>query len=118
MSVHKLFDYFDPEGDERCGVILDTGEIREVLNVHPEPHNHFAMPEEEVSLPSVAATWHTHPRTGPNLSIADYRAFTRFPALKHYIIARGEIWCYYMADDILLLDENAYFPRLPEGSPP
>lgn len=96
------------DGPERCGVILSSGEVVEIKNIHYDPMNSFAMPESELLKPEVVATWHTHPITGPNLSVADYKAFLFWPKLKHYIVAASGIWCYEMHDDILVSYENPF----------
>lgn len=95
-----------PTGPERCGVVLVTGEVVELENTHPEPETSFAMPYERVAAPEVIATWHTHPRTGPNLSMEDYKAFMQFPDLRHYVVAAQGVWCFYTQDDILLCEDN------------
>lgn len=106
--MQKLFEFHSPSGHERCGVILANGDVLEIENVHPNPADGFAMPVEVLNVKEVVATWHTHPRTGPNLSVADYRAFQGFPRLRHYVVAAREIWCYGMAGDILVQCETIH----------
>lgn len=120
--MQELFALHQPNGPERCGVILDDGSILELENVHPDPVNYFAMDKAAVDASNVVATWHTHPRTGPCLSVGDFRSFVSMPRLLHYIVAATEIWCYGMSGDILLSHDNNHFIRpsegaLPEGNP-
>lgn len=118
MSVQELFALHQPDGPERCGVILDDGSILELDNLHPMPTQGFRMPAEALNSSNVVATWHTHPTTGPNLSVDDYRAFTAFPRLRHYVVAASEIWCYGMACGILLVHDDYHSTRPPEGALP
>lgn len=98
--------------NERCGIILATGEIIETLNTHPDPYNNFIILEENLLIPGVVATFHTHPRTGPNLSVNDYFAFMAFPKLQHFVIAKDDIWCFHTINGILCRYENVEIPRL------
>lgn len=111
--MQSLFNLFDPDGDELCGVVMKDGTVKVLPNLHPEPRDNFAMDASVLDDPEVVATWHTHPRTSPNLTVADYRAFRQFPRLRHYIVGAAELWCYRMHDDILVLDDNYFSPRLP-----
>lgn len=78
--------------EERCGVILKDGKIVEIPNVAKDKENSYLMDNDQV-LPfikndKVAATWHTHPQSDPNLSGEDYNGFLGWPDLEHYIIGR------------------------------
>ena len=64
---------------ERCGFILEKGEILEVENCHPQPSNSFAINPKELERDDIIAIWHTHPTDDTNLSIEDYSAFLNFP---------------------------------------
>lgn len=116
--MQDLFALHQPNGPERCGVILDDGSILELDNLHPSPTHGFMMPAEALNSSNVTATWHTHPTTGPNLSVDDYRAFMAFPLLRHYVVAASEIWCYAVSNDILLCHDDDNLTRLPEGALP
>lgn len=116
--MKSLFNLFDPNGDELCGVIYEDGTVVSLPNIHPNPRDNFAMSVEPLQDPKVIATWHTHPRTSANLSVEDYRAFVQFPRLRHYVVAATEIWCYRMAGDILVLDDNYLSTRLPARPSP
>lgn len=99
--MQNLEQFLTTDGPERCGVILDTGEVLEIPNVHPDPSDAFAMPVEVLTASNVVATWHTHPRSGPNLSVADYFAFTSQPRLRHYIVSASGTWSFGMVSGIL-----------------
>lgn len=116
--MQELFALHDRKGPERCGVILDDGSIVELDNIHPTPLLGFAMPVEALEASNVVATWHTHPVTGPNLSIADYRAFVSQPRLRHYVVAETEIWCYGVAGDILSRHDDYHSTRPLGGALP
>lgn len=109
--MQELFALHQPNGPERCGVIYKDGSIIEVDNIHPDPNHYFAMPLALVDSDLVEATWHTHPRTSGNLSVADYKSFVSLPKLRHYIVAETEIWCYGMSGDILAVYQ--ILPREP-----
>lgn len=109
--MRKLFDFHSEEGNERCGVLLKDGQIRELLNIHPAPLDSFAFSTDELLNPDVIATWHTHPRKDPNLTMDDYRAFCNYPHLSHYIVGKTEIWCFKFLGDILVLDDNSRLTR-------
>ena len=107
-----MFNLHDPNGPELCGVVLGDGTIKSVPNIHPDPHDNFAMDATVLDDPEVVATWHTHPRSGANLTVSDYLSFMSYPDLRHYIISASEIWCYRMDNDILVADEHHNFTRL------
>lgn len=102
---------YEKAGVERCGVITSQGLVIELKNSHPTPSDNFAMDLAEFPENTVA-TWHTHPASGPNLSVEDYGAFKGLPHLLHLIISGSDIWGYYMENDILLTDDNNYLTRL------
>ena len=94
MLKDDLLQLWNNFGDERCGVILASGKIKELPNIHPDPTNYFAMDAKELKKKNIIASWHTHPTTGPNLSVADYKGFLLFPHLDHYIVAENQCWKY------------------------
>lgn len=130
MSLEqKLKDFLGAiEGPERCGIITITGDIIELKNISPNPDSEFAMESGPLEDTHTCATWHTHPTSGPNLSVADYRAFVAYPVLAHYVVSPSEIWCFEMAGDILVRRKNTlkarqendfdYPARPPEGALP
>lgn len=93
---------------EHCGFVLQDGTIVEVPNIHPLPHNgfHISLSAVEKYDSVASATWHTHPTTGPNLSVEDYYCFLAYPRLRHYIIAKKEAWCFYVENGTVLLHED------------
>lgn len=102
MLRDKFSAVFDAKGPERCGVILASGQIAEMPNIHPDPMNAFAFDASVLNSPDVVATWHTHPTTGPNLSVEDYRMFQQHPRLGHLIISASDVWLFIVNDDILV----------------
>lgn len=78
--------------EERCGIILKDGTIKELPNVADEPHLGFKMSPKALLplLEDVAATWHTHPDTDPNLSGEDYVGFLSWPDWQHHVIGLRE----------------------------
>lgn len=91
---------------ERCGIILKGFQFIEVPNIAPDPYNFCAWETHHLSATDIIGTWHTHPNTTPNLSCEDYRLFSRYPYLKHYIIAEKETWSFFMEDGVLLCNHN------------
>jgi proteasome lid subunit RPN8/RPN11 len=76
--------------EERCGLVLKDGTIVDIPNIADDPKTSFEM-DLEAALPyldgdDVAATWHTHPGTDPNLSGEDYSCFLSWPDLEHVIV--------------------------------
>ncbi len=76
------------DGNERVGFVLKTGEIIEVDNVCHDPVNGFEVSGEDLIKfeDTAAATWHTHPGQGSNLTFGDHESFLNYPALAHYIV--------------------------------
>lgn len=106
MSDAKFLAMLDPEGPERCGVLLACGTIAEMPNLHPSPMEGFAFDAAVLGSPEIVATWHTHPRTSPNLSREDYHMFKQYPHLGHFIISPLGVWLFVSKDDILLRHGN------------
>lgn len=82
---------------ERCGVIMKDGNAVELENLADQPTVSFEMPPkaflELVKTGEVEATWHTHPKSSPVLSGADYATFLNWPELLHHVIGieNGEV---------------------------
>lgn len=110
----QLRGFWDPKA-ERCGIITVNQEIREVANQAEDPENTFAFRLEDLE-DGVIATWHSHPKTSANLSIADYRFYQSWPEFIHFIVGVDEVRCYQVHDGIVYcVDEEAdYTPRAPE----
>lgn len=116
----NLLDLWNPL-NERCGFILNDGTVVECQNIHEDPEIGFEISTSSIRQyeGQISATWHTHPRTSPNLSVEDYRAFQAWPKWFHYIIGEHEFWCYYVRNNaVILLDEDDHSAWLPEGSSP
>lgn len=106
---------------ERCGVILADLSLVELKNLHQTPQAAFEMSADDISaIPNVIATWHTHPHTSGNLSMPDYWMFVANPHLWHYIVgAGGDVRCYYVEDQVVLLHDGDDPPRrLPQAPVP
>lgn len=75
---------------ERCGLILKDETIVEIENIAPNTAVGFEM--NPVALipfldnDLIAATWHTHVDSSPNLSGEDHESFRSWPQLDHYVI--------------------------------
>lgn len=96
-----------PDGAERAGVVTKKG-IEEFENTSSLPREFFEFSEEDLKRlqdPDCVATWHTHPKTPANLTLADYYAFIKYPHLKHYIVGTDGIKCYAMRNGALI-DES------------
>ena len=100
---------------ERCGFVLRDGGILEVPNVHENPQEGFRIAPEVIleHEGKVAATWHTHPHHGANLSVEDYQCFLRWPEWGHFIVHRGKVQYYYVEQNRVLCHASD-IPRLPE----
>lgn len=104
--------------NERCGLILEGEVFIEIENIHPEPARFLMFEEQEMRRDGIIGTWHTHPNTSPNLSVEDYRWFTSYPELNHFIISTFETWRYYVENGALLVSHNEdhLLTRIPERS--
>lgn len=108
--VDKLKDRLLP-GDtkERCGFISKRGRIVELVNTHETPEVAFKVPAKDV-LDAIekghVATWHTHPKSDPNLSGEDYECFCAWDDMVHYIVGRRDkqvvVTKYAVEDGILV----------------
>ena len=115
MLKANLQALYSSAGGERCGIVLNCETIMELENIHPDPTENFAFETSYLDLPGVTGTWHTHPNTGPNLTLADRKAFLAFPKLNHYIISASEVWQFRVQNGILCNYENSP-PRLFKGA--
>lgn len=115
--MQSLLEFWNPHL-ERCGFVLKDGAVVEVLNVHEDPQRGFRVDPLEILKHEgqVSATWHTHPHTGPNLSMADYNTFLAWPEWFHYVAARDTVWCYYVEQNRVLLHDDFDLPRVSEGT--
>jgi proteasome lid subunit RPN8/RPN11 len=76
---------------EACGVIDDDLVIIPCQNHASDPYDHFKFSEDDLKG---VATWHTHPQSNANLSIADYWFFVQWSMQIHFIVAQDEVRCY------------------------
>lgn len=85
-DLHRLWD----DDVEHCGFFLHDGRVIHVPNIHEDPKEGFRIAYSEMRKyePQIKATWHTHPKTGANLSVQDYFLFSRYPQWEHVIIAQ------------------------------
>ena len=114
FDKQTLLEYWSPV-IERCGFVLPSGTIIEVPNTHPNPTTNFAFAESYFKkFDNAIATWHTHPSTGPNLSVEDYRSFLSHPEVFHYIVGDGKVWGFYVKDNRVLRYEDSDFSGLPK----
>ncbi|WMC09501.1 hypothetical protein PU634_10275 [Oceanimonas pelagia] len=97
-------------GPERCGVVLDNGEIIELPNRAEQPALAFEVADADLApyMGRVVASWHTHPRTSGNLSVSDYRTFQHYPDWQHYIIDQSSVWQYSVAFDYMVLLDQVF----------
>lgn len=114
MSLLKTWT----SGNERCGVVLEGGEVVELTNQAENPRLAFAIPDQDLEpyRDRVVASWHTHPRTTGNLSVADYRLFQAHPAWQHYIVDQTRVWQYSVAFDGMVMLDATF--SLPVNTPP
>lgn len=89
---------------ERCGVISPSGEIRDCANLADDPRDQFRF--SLADLEAVGATWHTHPASSSNLSIADYWFFMQWKEMLHFVVSVDHVQCYAVTDGtVRILDE-------------
>ena len=96
-TVSQLLSNYDKnEPQEKCGLILLDGTIIEVENVHPEPERGFKIPAAKLAEydDDLYGTWHTHPRDTANLSEEDYKGFSQWADLRHFIIGIDGVRCF------------------------
>lgn len=94
-------DFYDPEiKEERCGLLLEDGEIIETKNVHPEPDKGFEIDPKVIleRLGDITGTWHTHPNKDSILSEDDIICYRAWPDLDHFILGRDGIRKYVVND--------------------
>lgn len=85
---------------ERCGVVLVDGCVLETPNVHAKPEVGFMLrPEDMIKHgDQLAGSWHTHPGHTAALSHEDYKGFSQWPQLTHYIIGIDGVRAYAVVD--------------------
>lgn len=90
--------------NERCGLVLTSGEIIELPNSSTYPYNSFVLSAADVApyKEQLAATWHSHPRGPNNLSIDDYNTFLDIPTPPHFIITTRSVSMYQAQGDYVM----------------
>lgn len=78
---------------ERCGFVLNSGEIVELPNTHSDPEYSFSISQEDAQpyLGNIKAIWHTHCTKDYNLSMEDYENFLEHPDFHHLIISHAGV---------------------------
>lgn len=101
---HKLLSFYAPDGPERVGFILASGELVEAKNIHPSPLDGFCVGVEDLLryCNRAVGTWHTHPGKDSNLSMEDYRSFKLWHEQTHFIIGSDGIRAYKIERGSLL----------------
>lgn len=90
------------DAEERCGLVLASGEIVETSNIAAQPQYSFEIPPEDMVREGVVATWHTHPGQSANLSHEDYAGFLNWPTLEHHIIGTDGVRSYRVVDGLIV----------------
>lgn len=90
--------------DERCGLVLTSGEIIELPNMSSYPSNSFVLSVRDVEpyKSMMVATWHTHPKGPNNLSIDDYNTFLDMPEIPHFIVTTRSVTMFQAEDDYVM----------------
>ena len=104
--MDDLLKFYQPDGPERVGFILTSGEVIEVKNISETPETSFKVSLEDLQefASKATSTWHTHPGGHKNLSMADFRTFSMWPALSHYIVGNDGVRKYWTENDDLISD--------------
>lgn len=107
----KLLKLLTEKGTcERCGVVTKRGKVVELTNAHPSPTEGFMMQPQDVlewlASGEAKATWHTHPGADPNLSEEDYRGFSQWPDVDHWVVGlrdgQPSAVCYYVENGLVV----------------
>lgn len=96
--------YDSSEEQEKCGIILLDGTLIDCENTHVSPTEGFRIPAKLLVQheDDLYGTWHTHPKDSANLSQEDYRGFTQWPRLRHFIIGIDGVRCFTVDDDLII----------------
>lgn len=102
--VSKLLKKYQKTHElEKCGLVIGN-KIVESENTHPNPSSGFIIPAEFMLKheDTATGTWHTHPNDTANLSNEDYKGFSQWPVLVHYIIGIDGVRCFKLEDDLIV----------------
>lgn len=105
--INSIAKHYIADGREACGFILKSGELVQVPNVAEDPYKDFMVSEADLEAyeADAIASWHTHPRTGCNLSVQDYATFLCFDDWDHYIFDGHRLAKYSVVEGHVLLSE-------------
>lgn len=97
---------YEPTGPERVGFITNDGQVVEVENIHPLPHEFFevSLSTLEENIDNAQAIWHTQPGRKSQLSYEDYLGFLNFPEKLHIVIGSDGYRVYRVEDGSVLKD--------------
>ena len=100
----NLLSLYQPDGDERVGLIMADGSLTEVANIHQMPSEHFDVSAEDLIkyCEGAIGTFHTHPGRTNNLSVNDQQAFLAWPHLTHYIVGSDGVQAYVVEGHIVV----------------
>lgn len=99
--IRKLKRKLKPaDVEERCGLILKTGKVFQVENIHSNPSRGFMVSGEDLYRYEdlLIGTWHTHPGMTASLSQEDYAGFGQWPDLLHFIVGTDGVRAYKVDD--------------------
>lgn len=103
----SLMQFLTPDGPERVGFVLGSGEVVEVENVSVDPVHGFDVKGEDLIryASDAVATWHTHPgeEFDSNLTVADRQSFLDWPNLQHHIVAQDGVTTYVVDNGKVLI---------------
>lgn len=109
--MKDLYNFYEDSGPERCGFILDDGQIIEVENKHELPTEGFEIDSQEILnyLPEIKGIWHTHPGGTEVLSGADKSYMMFWPDVDHYVVGKRGIRIYKVKGEALI--NESYISR-------
>jgi len=105
--MKEITKFYNHLGEESCGFVLPEG-IVSVKNRSKKPYDEFEMSEKDIIKfeDKAIGTWHTHPKSNCNLSVADYLCFLAFPEWAHYIYDGDHLAKYTVRGDVVILNER------------
>ena len=105
--LQELMALGEWKGKERCGLVLESGEIIELANTS-ESNEEFSFDHKHLKTEGAWATWHTHPKGLHNLSGADYNSFLTVPDLRHFVVTDISVMCFKTEFKLLLVIDHDY----------
>lgn len=100
MNKQEYLDNFFSPFEEKCGIILTSGQIIGLENTHKDLESNFSMviPERE----DILAFWHSHNTDNSQLSTDDYLSFIALPDHLHIIFCHTNYSIYYNRNGMFL----------------